>query len=299
MKKYFLIGPIIIIGLFVFLPKILPAKNEVGVMENYQPANEERAMPANQAKPKIVFNQRVETPIFLYHHIRPFDRNLSKAELNLTVWQDIFEEQLNFFNRQSFHSIDLKELYDYFHQGKPLPPKPYILTFDDGYEDFYQVAWPILRKYQIKATVFVITDFVGQSGYLTWPQIEELAKSDLVEFGAHTLDHKCLTLPPPSLTFYRLSQEIFGPKTELEKRIGREVDFFCYPYGQYNDLILNLVKEVKYLGAVTTDSGAWQEADEIYKLKRLRLSNADTQYNFEFKLRGILSIHYFNSENNF
>lgn len=326
MKKYFLIVLIIIVSFFIFLPKILPAKNENQTKENYQPTKKEEAAVANQTESKIVFNQRAEAPIFLFHHIRPFDKNLSQAELDLTVWQNIFEEQLKFFNQNGFHSVSLEELYDYFYphtqnsqgmnkeirpeshslelgvgvyQGKPLPAKPFILTFDDGYEDFYQVVWPLLQKYQTKATIFVITGLVNQPGYLTWSQIEELAKSDLIEFGAHTIDHKYLSLSPPSLTFYRLSQEIFGPKTELEKRTGRKIDFFSYPYGFYNQQILDLVKEAKYAGAVTTDGGVWQEAEKIYELKRLRLSNSDTAGNLNYRLKGLLSVHYFNSESNF
>lgn len=296
MKKYFLISLIIIVSFFIFLPKILPAKNENKTKENHQPTKKEEAAVANQTELKTVFNQRAEVPTFLFHHIRPFDKNLSQAELDLTVWQNIFEEQLKFFNQNGFHSISLEDLHNYFYQGKSLPAKPYILTFDDGYEDFYQVAWPLLQKYQTKATIFVITGLVNQPGYLTWPQIEELAKSDLIEFGAHTIDHKYLSLAPPSLTFYRLSQEIFGPKTELKKRTGRRVEFFSYPYGFYNQQILDLVKEAKYAGAVTTDGGVWQEAEKIYELKRLRLSNSDSGVNLEYRLKGILSVKYFNYE---
>jgi peptidoglycan/xylan/chitin deacetylase (PgdA/CDA1 family) len=306
MKKYFLIGLVSIVAVIAitFLSKILPVQSQKNflITNSAQIANQsqipEITNSAIQPTTKII-NQRAEAPIFFYHHIRPFDRNLSQAELDLTVWQNIFEEQLNYFSKNGFNSISLEELRSYFYKEIPLPSRPYILTFDDSYEDFYQVAWPLLQKYQVKATIFIITDFIGQPGYLSWPEIEELAQSYLIEFGAHTLDHKYLSLSPPELTFYRLSQEIFGPKAELEKRTSRRVEFFSYPYGQYNYLILNLVKEAKYLGAVTTDGGVWQEAEKIYELKRLRLSNGDTADNLGYRLKGLLSVHYFNSENNF
>lgn len=293
MRNYFFIGLMPLIVFIIFLPKILPAKIRGNPDKTVVKVDNiiETPFKTNEVTliSDTILNKRLEAPIFLYHHIRPIEKNFGEPEIALTVTPNIFERQLEYFIKTGFNSINLKDLHDYFYDNKKLPVQPFILTFDDGYKDFYQYVFPFLKKYNIKATIFIITDFVGKPDYLDWQEINELAQSNLVELGAHTLDHKALE----SVNFYRLSQEIFGSKTELEKRTGRKVDFFCYPYGQYNKQVLDLVKEAKYLGAVTTSGGVWQEADKIFELKRLRLSNGDTEENLGYKLRGLLSSKYF------
>jgi len=111
-----------------------------------------------------------------------------------------------------------------------------ILTFDDGYADFYYNAYPILNKYNAKATVFLIVSLVGYDGYLTWDMIREMSSSGLVQFGSHTMLHTKLD----TISGYLLEYELGESKRVIEKMTGQEVCAVCYPNGAYNDEVLEI-----------------------------------------------------------
>lgn len=207
----------------------------------------------------------VFAPILMYHHIRVNPRPADPVWAALNVRRSDLDAQLNYLQSHGFTTIDLSDLLAGFADHNNLPAKPVILTFDDGYDSFYTNAFPILKKYQMKAVQFVITGMVDKSGYLTWDQILEMDKSGLVQIGAHTQTHINL----PDFTLAQDKAEIFGSKTDLEAKLGHKVDFFAYPYGSYSQRIIKLVQDAGFKTAVSTIYGPVQGPGKLYLLPRI------------------------------
>ena len=223
-------------------------------------------------------------PIFLYHHIRPYLPEMDATAKGLSVTPESFGEQMKYLAANGYHTITLLQLYKYLNFHQPLPEKPVILTFDDGYQDFFTQAYPILKKYNLLATVLIISGKLGTTDYLTWEQITELDVSGKVEITAHTMNHSKLTVIPIA----EAKKEITGSKMALEEHLKHSVDFFGYPYGKYNSEVVKEVKSAGFLGALTTHPGIVQEKAKLFEMKRVRLGNADVGERLEKKLEIIL-----------
>ena len=123
-------------------------------------------------------------PVLNYHQVEEKDGN------PLTLWPDQFEAQMAYLAEEGYTPITIDEMMDALENGAPLPEKPVIITFDDGYADNYEYAYPILKKYGFKATIFLIYDFTNTyPNYLTWDQINEMKESGLIHFESHTMTH--------------------------------------------------------------------------------------------------------------
>ena len=151
-------------------------------------------------------------PVLNYHQINDRDEN------SLTVHTDQFEEEMKYLVDNGYHTITPEEMLDAWENGTPLPDKPVILTFDDGYVDNYKNAFPILQKYNLKATIFLISDFMGTyPNYMTWGEVDEMQQSGLIDFESHTLSHPELDKIPASEIWTQLS----ASKQALEWRLGK------------------------------------------------------------------------------
>lgn len=213
----------------------------------------------------------IRVPILMYHYISVPPPDADKYRLDLSVTPANFRAQVEYLLAEGYRPITVADLADYLRRGTPLPPNPIILTFDDGYLDNYENAFPTLKEYQVPATFFVITDFVDQKkpGYMTWDQLEELAIEGM-EIGAHTMTHA--DLQGKSRAFQ--ASEIAGSKATIEARIGTPVKSFCYPAGKYDARTLDIVRSVGYQAAVTTDQGTRHSSDTIFELRRIRVRGA-------------------------
>ena len=141
-----------------------------------------------------------------------------------------------------------------------------MLTFDDGYADFYYDAFPLLKKYQVKATVYIITDYIGWEGFLNKQQIQELLDSGLVEIGSHTLDHYNLKYVASS----EAKRQIVESKQYLEETFNTPIETFAYPFGGFNDDVVQITKEASYSAAVSVIPGMTQSPDNLFYLSRIR-----------------------------
>ncbi len=162
----------------------------------------------------------------MYHHIteKPAE---SPDVADFSVTPDAFKEQLNFLREHGYTPISVKQLLHTIQTGHKHFQKPVMLTFDDATDDHYTCLFPLLKTYNVPALIFIITDFVGKPGYMTWDQIREMQQSGLVEFGSHTCSHRRLR----SLTQPEIVQEITQSKKVLEAQLGCSVCSFCYPFG--------------------------------------------------------------------
>jgi peptidoglycan/xylan/chitin deacetylase (PgdA/CDA1 family) len=148
----------------------------------------------------------------------------------------------------------------------PNPKNYVVLTFDDGYRDFYTDVLPILQKYNAKATVYLVYNFLDNPNYLyTW-QVREIIDSNLVEIGSHTLNHTYLK----GMTEEIIVNEINESKFELENAFNIKINSFAYPYGAYNELTAKQVELAGYTNAVTTDLGIISNTNNKFVLKRIR-----------------------------
>lgn len=190
-------------------------------------------------------------PILTYHYIRDYNNPKDPIGNRLSVSPDVFDQQMAYLASHGYTPITLDTMYGIFTGQTTRPQKPVVLTFDDGYIDFYANAYPILRKYNFHAVAFVVTGFVGQPAYLSWGNIKEMQTSGLISFEAHTATHAYL----PKLSYASMTNELQQSKATLQSQIGTVVNFIAYPYGATNWIVQNAASKAGFFGGVGTWGG--------------------------------------------
>ena len=201
-------------------------------------------------------------PILMYHHI-------GDKQNWLYVRPEIFRQQMDYLLGKGYTTVTLPQIVAALNSGASLPAKPVVLTFDDGYRDFFTSAFPILRERNLKATVFVITQLVDGEDYLTWEQLREIKESGLITIGDHTLSHKDLAV----LAEEEIRSQILDAKNILEANLGGKVEVFAYPYGDSNNKVTKVLQEGGFLAAVRVSRGL-ACAKLPFSLPRIRIGNA-------------------------
>jgi len=207
-------------------------------------------------------------PILMYHSVN----TVAPEENRLVVSRDSFERQMRFLKTRRYNVVPLGEIGQLIRHKKKIPPKTIAITFDDGYKDNYTYAFPILKKYNLPATIFVIINEVGrpQNDRLSWDEIKQMQSCGIITIGSHCLGPEPLVNIKSDAS---LKKEIFDSKKILEDRLKTKVDIFCYPGGQFNDKIKQMVVDAGYKMAVVTNPGRRFPNDDILALKRLRISS--------------------------
>ena len=216
----------------------------------------------------------MKIPILFYHKINYPHPEAKIRELYVTP--ENFQRQMRYLKWRGYKPITLCKLVNGLNLKEQLPSKPIVLTFDDGYEDNYTYAFPVLKKLGFTATVFLITRDIGSSSgwsdseetvkepLLSWDKIKEMSDYG-IDFQSHTHTHPSLI----KLDKKRIKEEILTSKEIIEQKLKKKVDFLCYPYGHFNSQIKQILKEAGYKGAVTTKRGIVKEPDDLYSLKRI------------------------------
>ena len=222
-------------------------------------------------------------PILMYHHI-----DERGGVSSLSVSPENFRRQMRFLSEHDYNVISLAELVQAKLEKKRLAPNAVVLTFDDGYEDNYTFAYPILKEYNLPATAFVIVNFIDKEGYLTFRQIEEMTSPGLIAIGSHTLSETFL----PGRNRKELEQEIGLSKKILESKFNKRIDFFCYPFGHFSPGIQEIVKRYGYSAACTTNRGKRQTYlnDDLFALKRIKIKDSANPFVFWAKLSGYYNL---------
>lgn len=213
-------------------------------------------------------------PVLMYHEI-------GDVENGNYVRRPEFEAQIKWLKENGYQTVSLGDLYRHLKEGKSLPLKPIVLTFDDGYETFYSVVAPLLRPYKYRATNFIITGMIGKHReHMTWAQVAELA-ADGFEMAAHSINHPDLR----KVSGDRMRKELAGSKLELEAQIQKPVQFFAYPAGRYNDEAQQAVREAGFLAAVTTEPGP-VTPDSVYtRWPRVRIQRGESIAGFADRVK--------------
>jgi peptidoglycan/xylan/chitin deacetylase (PgdA/CDA1 family) len=215
-----------------------------------------------------ILSKHYTVPILMYHSVNP---KIEKERKNLIVTAELFERQMRFLKKYHYNVVPLESLLPLLKEKKKIPPKTVVITFDDGYKDNYTYAFPILKKYGLAATIFIIVQEVGRplDDRLSWNEIKQMRDSGLISFGSHAVG------PDPLYkmkTEQELRRQIFDSKKILEEKLGREVFAFSYPEGMFDEHIRDLVKEAGYKMAVATNPGKKYANDDLFALKRQRIS---------------------------
>lgn len=218
-------------------------------------------------------------PILMYHHLADLPSDATELQLTWTVAPKNFDAQMNLLAQRGFHAITMAQLVAHLRDRQPLPAKPIVISFDDGWEEQYAVAFPILKKYGLRGTFFVYTNPLDHNQFLSWKQIDEMTAAGM-DFQAHSLTHPHLRTLAPDAAFREISES----KTILEKRLGKPVVAFSYPFGEYNDAVIQMVKRAGFSSAVTLAAGYKQRVDELFTLHRIRVSYNDTLEDFAKRL---------------
>ena len=204
-------------------------------------------------------------PILLYHRIDVLRPSLPAITRRLTVSPGDFAAQMEWLKRHGFHAVTELQAFDALERGAALPPKPVMITFDDGYRDVLWNASPVLERLGLPATSYVITGRISgpDPSFLTWGELDVLEQRG-VAIGSHTVSH----LPLTQLGSDQALRELRDSRQALEYHLGHPVRWFAYPYGAEDSRIVALTAQAGYLLAVTTQGGTTQRGDQPLLLHR-------------------------------
>ena len=206
--------------------------------------------------------QQYVVPIIMYHHVD------DRAQVSkLSVCPESFKRQMLFLKRHRYNVVKLEDLPDLIEKRK-IPKKTIAITFDDGYENNYTSAYPVLKELGLPATIFIIPALIGRNGYLTWDQVIEMSESGVISIGSHTMRHAYL----PDLAEQKLDIEISDSKRAIESHIRKEITSFSYPVGAFNKYIKDKIMKAGYTIAVATNPGKDYPRHDLFAMKRVRIS---------------------------
>lgn len=218
--------------------------------------------------PSGVYSWTLKVPILMYHYISEPPPDSDVYRVDLSVAPNSFRQQMAYLKENGYTTIDFYDLSSAIVAHSELPEKPILLTFDDGYIDNYEEAFPILQEFGYKGTFFVVTEFIdaGREGYMTWEMIEEMAQAGQ-RIESHSRTHPDLSTKSRD----GLIWEILGSQETLTAHIGYKPRYFCYPGGTYNDETIQILKELDFWGAVTTENGSWHGFNDRFEWRRVRM----------------------------
>jgi len=229
----------------------------------------------------------VQVPILMYHHVSDI-HPMNLLDWSLTVTPIDFSQQLDYLKAHNYHTITFNQLFDALYYKGPLPQHPIILTFDDGYDDVYHFAFPILQAHGFSGMFYIITGVVGWNGYMNWPQIRNLLAGGM-QIGSHTIHHVNIgttLLYSPA----QAQQELVQSQATLEKKLGVIIQQFCYPAGEpflhgslaLQQRVVALLATDSYVGATTDpgQTGVYQHSDAPFVLLRIRVDGRESFSSF-------------------
>ncbi len=209
-------------------------------------------------------------PSLMYHNINDdYDPKNSSVEISA----EKFKEHMLALKNDGYTAIFFDEYISYQNEGKKLPEKPIIITFDDGYLNNYTVGFPILKETGMKATIFIVTGRMGLQGavtypHFTWKQAQEMEQAGVVDIQSHTQYHGYLT----TLSDASLILELRKSKFVIEKNLNKTVEFLAYPYGECDERVIAAAKKAGYKAASLADPvnpGVNRKGDNTFLIKRI------------------------------
>ncbi|MDY4078629.1 MAG: polysaccharide deacetylase family protein [Clostridium sp.] len=208
-------------------------------------------------------NENVGVPVLYYHSVDPSEAN------EVIISPEKLREELTFIKDSGYTTLTMSELNDYILNNTPIPEKSIVITFDDGYADNYANAFPILKELDMKATIFVISNFTDKDGYyMTSQQIKEMSDYG-IDIQSHTASHAHLN----QLTYEEQLSELKTSKEKLESITEKPVISIAYPFGDFDDNTILASKEAGYSLSFNTNRGLSDREDNPLSLNRIYVSS--------------------------
>jgi peptidoglycan/xylan/chitin deacetylase (PgdA/CDA1 family) len=227
----------------------------------------------------------VRVPILYYHRVE------DQLPLAVGVSPSVFSLQLEYLRKKNYRSIAFEELADYFLKGRPLPSRPVIISFDDGYLDNYTRAYPLLKKNGFRATIFLASEYLGRHSkwdgcrgddvapLMSREQVLTLMR-DGFEIGGHTRGHTNLTAVSPE----EARREVEGGKQDLEDLLQRPVRSFAYPFGDFNPGVVEIVRRAGFSTARTVHTDNTHRLDDLLTLRCVKINGHTPWPKFKYYL---------------
>lgn len=242
----------------------------------------------------VVTRRSARIPILMYHSISEPRPNGAHPYFETATSSQVFAEHMKFLREAGYRTFGLNEAVKYVKSGKQLSEPSVVLTFDDGFQDFYTQAFPILDKYGFTATVFLPTGYIADErpqfknrACLTWTEVRELHRAG-VTFGSHTVTHRQLKF----LKTGELEQEVRCSKEAIENQLGNRVDSFSYPFAfpetdrAFKRKLKDLLGTQGYRNGVSTIIGSYGSGDDEFFLPRFPVNAWDDLRLYRAKLEG-------------
>ncbi|MFN8441214.1 MAG: polysaccharide deacetylase family protein [Caldilineaceae bacterium] len=209
-----------------------------------------------------------KVPILMYHYLSapPADADIYRKDLS--VAPELFNAQLDRIQAEGYTTISLYDLVNYLTTGQSLPAKSLIITFDDGYRDNYENAFPALKAHGMKATFFVVMEFINaqRPEYMTWDMLREMHNANM-SVEAHGVDHSSLKKRERDF----LDFQALRCYETLQNELGQRARFISYPAGQYDQATIDIFRSAGYWAGITTIQGATHATNDLFELRRVRV----------------------------
>ena len=211
-------------------------------------------------------------PVLTYHQIG------DEAEWWCVSAAD-FEKQLIFLREDGYTAISVIELAEGLAGRRKLPKRPVVITFDDGYEDNYQAAFPILERQGMRGTFFVVTGRMGKPGYMSWQQVKEMSRRRM-ELGSHTVNHFKLK----EISLKELERELVVSRLMLENNVPDSAPVFANPFGETAPAVVELLSRTGYQAACSSVVGINRPGENPYMIRRMSVLRPKAGL-WEFRIR--------------
>lgn len=280
LNKLLLISLLFIILLIISL--IISDKENLG--KNYNPELEKKlnmtTIPSG-IKDELTNTPSPVTyrvPILTYHYVEYILDKNDKIRISLNTTPFIFEQQIIALENEDYTFMTASELGKALNGEILMPKKPILLTFDDGHKDLYTNVFPLLKKYNVKATAYIIPGFLGGSDFMNDDQIREIIDSGLIEIGSHTLNHTYLKDQP----LKKVQKQVGDSKVILQDKFQIPIFSFAYPYGAFDKQAIEVVKTAGFTTAMSTIPGVEINNSKRYFIERIRPENRIGESLIEF-----------------
>jgi peptidoglycan/xylan/chitin deacetylase (PgdA/CDA1 family) len=227
-------------------------------------------------------------PIIVYHSV---DESGSCISMRASE----FKKQMEFIKDKGYKTLTASELVDILRKKGSMPKKAVVLTFDDGFENNYNVVFPILKSLALTATIFLTTDYIGKKctwdkkndipdlPLLSWEMISEMSKFG-IDFQSHTATHSNL----PLLSEDRIRDELRRSRLIIENKLLKKCDILCYPYAEFDIRVIRILQEEGYVAAFA----GHPDREDIYSIRRVGSAQFSSMLAFKTALKGTFSLYY-------